>query len=80
MVDAWRAGDAPRARELGAPLAALAGSLFAEPNPSVIKAVLHARGRIATPDVRLPLLPPDPATVAVALDRLADAERVPAVA
>jgi len=30
---------------------------FAEPNPTVIKAVLHAQGRIPTPDVRLPLLP-----------------------
>jgi 4-hydroxy-tetrahydrodipicolinate synthase len=78
MADAWRAGDAPRARELGAPLAPLAAALFAEPNPSVIKAVLHAQGRIGAPDVRLPLLPPDPATVAVALDRLADADRVPA--
>jgi 4-hydroxy-tetrahydrodipicolinate synthase len=67
MVDAWRAGDAARARELGAPLAPLAAALFAEPNPSVIKAVLHATGRIPVPDVRLPLLPPDPATVAAAL-------------
>jgi 4-hydroxy-tetrahydrodipicolinate synthase len=74
MVDVWRAGDAPRARCLGAPLAPLAAALFAEPNPTVIKAVLHARGRIATPDVRLPLLPPDPATVAAALDRLTAAE------
>jgi len=31
-------------------------SLFAEPNPAVFKAVLHAQGRIPTPDVRLPLL------------------------
>ena len=80
MADAWRAGDAPRARELGSPLAPLAAALFAEPNPSVIKAVLHAQGRIAAPDVRLPLLPPDAATVAVALDRLADAGRVAAAA
>jgi 4-hydroxy-tetrahydrodipicolinate synthase len=28
---------------------------FAEPNPSVLKGVLHAQGRIPTPDVRLPL-------------------------
>jgi 4-hydroxy-tetrahydrodipicolinate synthase len=40
----------------------------------VIKAVLHATGRIASPDVRLPLLPPDPATVAAALNRLAATE------
>jgi 4-hydroxy-tetrahydrodipicolinate synthase len=29
---------------------------FAEPNPSVFKGVLHAQGRIPTPDVRLPLV------------------------
>jgi 4-hydroxy-tetrahydrodipicolinate synthase len=75
MADAWRTGDVPRARCLGAPLAPLAAALFAEPNPTVIKAVLHARGRIATPDVRLPLLPPDPEIVAAALDRLTAAER-----
>lgn len=28
---------------------------FAEPNPSVWKGVLHAQGRIATPDVRMPM-------------------------
>jgi 4-hydroxy-tetrahydrodipicolinate synthase len=28
---------------------------FAEPNPSVFKGVLHAQGRIATPDLRLPM-------------------------
>ena len=44
MVDAWRAGDARQARCLGAPLAPLAAALFAEPNPTVIKAVLHATG------------------------------------
>jgi 4-hydroxy-tetrahydrodipicolinate synthase len=70
MVDAWRAGDVARARDLGARLAPLAAALFAEPNPSVIKAVLHARGRIPAPDVRLPLLPADPTTVAAALHRL----------
>jgi 4-hydroxy-tetrahydrodipicolinate synthase len=77
MVDAWRAGDALRARSLGAPLAPLAAALFAEPNPTVIKAVLHAQGRIATPDVRLPLLPPRPEQVAAALDLLAAAEQSP---
>jgi 4-hydroxy-tetrahydrodipicolinate synthase len=80
MVDAWRAGDARQARCLCAPLARLAAALFAEPNPTVIKAVLHARGRIATPDVRLPLLPPEPATVAAALDLLAAAEGAPVAA
>ncbi|GAA5137950.1 hypothetical protein [Pseudonocardia adelaidensis] len=44
---------------------------------SVIKAVLHARGRVAAPDVRLPLLPPHPEAVATALDLLAAAELAP---
>jgi 4-hydroxy-tetrahydrodipicolinate synthase len=33
----------------------LVGAVFAEPNPAVVKAVLHAEGRIPTPDVRMPL-------------------------
>jgi 4-hydroxy-tetrahydrodipicolinate synthase len=57
LVDAWRAGDAARARPLGHRLSRLSAALFAEPNPTVIKAVLHARGRIPTASVRLPLLP-----------------------
>ncbi|MEV8093957.1 dihydrodipicolinate synthase family protein [Kitasatospora sp. NPDC085879] len=71
LADAWRKGDAARARELGHRLAALARAAFAEPNPAVVKGVLHAQGRIPTPDVRLPLLPATPAAVATALDRLA---------
>lgn len=55
---------------LGHRLAALAAALFREPNPTVIKAVLYAEGRIPTPDVRLPLLPPTAATVDDALTRL----------
>jgi 4-hydroxy-tetrahydrodipicolinate synthase len=68
-VAAWRAGDAVP-RRLAAPLTAFAAALFAEPNPSVLKAVLYARGRIAAPDVRLPLLPAHPDTVEAALAEL----------
>lgn len=57
LAAAWRAGDVARARALGHRLARLSAALFAEPNPTVIKGVLHARGLIPTPDVRLPLLP-----------------------
>ncbi|WP_433435886.1 4-hydroxy-tetrahydrodipicolinate synthase family protein [Nonomuraea sp. CA-141351] len=57
LVDAWNAGDAVRARALGHRLARLSAALFAEPNPTVIKGVLHAQGLIPTPDVRLPLVP-----------------------
>lgn len=67
LVAAWRAGDVARARPLGHRLAGLSAALFAEPNPSVVKAVLHAHGRIPTPDVRPPLLPAGPETTARAL-------------
>jgi 4-hydroxy-tetrahydrodipicolinate synthase len=57
LIARWNAGDAAPARVLGGRLAALSTALFAEPNPTVIKAVLHERGRIPTAAVRLPLLP-----------------------
>jgi 4-hydroxy-tetrahydrodipicolinate synthase len=46
------AGEVSQARGL----TRLSMAVFAEPNPTVIKGVLHAQGRIPTPDVRLPLL------------------------
>ncbi|MET7327577.1 4-hydroxy-tetrahydrodipicolinate synthase [Nonomuraea sp. NPDC005650] len=66
LVDAWNAGDAVRARALGHRLARLSAALFAEPNPTVIKGVLHAQGLIPTPDVRLPLVPAGEAAVSQA--------------
>jgi 4-hydroxy-tetrahydrodipicolinate synthase len=66
-VVSWRVGDAACARKLTSPLTRLAAALFAEPNPSVLKAVLHAQGRITSPAVRLPLLAAQPRTVAAAL-------------
>ncbi|MEV7414571.1 dihydrodipicolinate synthase family protein [Streptomyces sp. NPDC089919] len=71
LAAAWRAGEAGRARELGHRLSRLSAALFAEPNPTVLKAVLHAQGRIPTPDVRLPLLPAGPVTTEAALKELA---------
>ncbi|MEU9074170.1 dihydrodipicolinate synthase family protein [Kitasatospora sp. NPDC048538] len=67
LAAAWRAGDAARARELGHRLTGLALAAFAAPNPAVTKGVLHAQGRIPTPDVRLPLLPAGRAEVDTAL-------------
>jgi 4-hydroxy-tetrahydrodipicolinate synthase len=69
---AWQAGRAVEGRGLGRKLAPLAAALFAEPNPAVIKGVLHAQGKIPSPAVRLPLLPARAETVRTAL-RLADA-------
>ncbi|BCY10352.1 4-hydroxy-tetrahydrodipicolinate synthase [Actinoplanes sp. L3-i22] len=62
---AWQDGDPATARKLTHELSPLSAALFAEPNPAVVKAVLHARGRIPTAAVRLPLLPAS----AAALDR-----------
>lgn len=66
LVSSWRAGEADRARPLGHRLARLSAALFAEPNPSVIKAVLHAQGHIPSPAVRLPLLPASPGATSAA--------------
>ncbi|MGR4878561.1 dihydrodipicolinate synthase family protein [Streptomyces sp. LARHCF249] len=71
LADAWRAGDAARARPLGHALARMSAAVFAEPNPAVVKGVLHAQGRIPAPDVRLPLLPASGAAVTAALEQLA---------
>jgi 4-hydroxy-tetrahydrodipicolinate synthase len=57
LVSLWREGRAAEARDLGHRLAPLSGALFAEPNPAVIKSVLHRLGQIPSPAVRLPLLP-----------------------
>lgn len=56
LADAWHAGDTAHARRLGHRLARLSTGVFAEPNPTVLKSVLHAQGRIPTSRVRLPLL------------------------
>jgi 4-hydroxy-tetrahydrodipicolinate synthase len=58
-----------RARGADPALTRLALALFAEPNPTVIKAVLHAQGRIPTPAVRLPLLAAGRSSTAAALAR-----------
>ncbi len=66
LMALWRSGDVTAARTLGGRLSTLSAALFAEPNPTVIKAVLHAQGRIPTPAVRLPLLPAQPGSADVA--------------
>lgn len=70
LITAWHVGDVARARALGNRLSRLSAALFAEPNPTVVKGVLHAQSRIPTPSVRLPLLPADKSTVETALRRL----------
>ena len=66
LIGLWRDGLASAARPLGHPLAEVASALFAEPNPVVIKAVLHRLGQIPSPVVRLPLVPASAAATDVA--------------
>ena len=67
LIAAWHSGQLDHARELGHRLAPLSAALFAEPNPAVIKGVLHAQGRIPSPAVRLPLLPAGRNAISAAL-------------
>lgn len=55
MIDDGLAGRVADARARAEALLPVVLALFAEPNPAVIKGVLHAQGRIPTPDVRTPL-------------------------
>ena len=70
MIDAGLAGDVIEARRLAEALLPLTLALFAEPSPAVIKAVLHARGRIRSPHVRMPLAEASPAALEQALAAL----------
>ncbi|MFI6423385.1 4-hydroxy-tetrahydrodipicolinate synthase [Streptomyces sp. NPDC050842] len=56
LISLWQRDATGPARRLGMELARLSAALFVEPNPTVIKGVLHAQGRIPSPAVRLPLL------------------------
>lgn len=56
MIECGLAGDIAGGRLRHEALLPVVQACFAEPNPAVFKAVLHAQGRIPTPDLRLPLL------------------------
>jgi 4-hydroxy-tetrahydrodipicolinate synthase len=56
LISLWQRDATGPARRLGSELSRLSAALFAEPNPAVIKGVLHVQGRIPSPAVRLPLL------------------------
>ncbi|HEY4278223.1 MAG TPA: dihydrodipicolinate synthase family protein [Conexibacter sp.] len=80
LIELAQAGEIAVARREAASLVPLARSLFAEPNPSVIKGVLHRRGLIATPDVRLPHVAASAVAVSAALEALDAVERAAATA
>ena len=55
MIEHGLAGEVAPGRAHAETLLPLVRALFAEPSPAVIKALLHAEGRIPTADVRMPL-------------------------
>ena len=77
MVRCWHTGESGRARALGHRLTGLSAALFAEPNPTVIKAALHAQGQIPSPAVRLPLLAASPAAADAALRHASELAQIP---
>ena len=56
MIECGLAGKVDDGRAHAEALLPVVQACFAEPNPAVFKGVLHAQGRIPTPDVRLPLV------------------------
>jgi 4-hydroxy-tetrahydrodipicolinate synthase len=55
LVECGLAGKIDEGRHHHDALLPVVQTGFAEPNPAVWKGVLHAQGRIATPDVRMPM-------------------------
>jgi 4-hydroxy-tetrahydrodipicolinate synthase len=73
MTECGLAGKVDDGRSHAEALLPITQACFAEPNPSVFKGVLHAHGRIPTPDLRLPLVPASSGAVERALAAVADA-------
>ena len=67
MIECGLRGEVEAGRAQAEALLPVVQALFAEPSPAVIKAVLHAHGRIPTPHVRMPLADASPDTVARAV-------------
>jgi len=55
MIECGLTGKLEDGRAHAEALLPVVRAAFAEPNPAVFKGVMHAQGRIATPDVRAPL-------------------------
>jgi 4-hydroxy-tetrahydrodipicolinate synthase len=75
MIDAGLKGRVDEGRAHAEALLPLVLALFAEPSPAVIKALLHAEGRIPTPDLRMPLANASAGAVDAARRALEEARR-----
>ncbi len=63
MMDAALAGDLAKANAIHYKLFALMGTMFCYPNPAPAKKGLHLMGKIAVPEVRLPMTEMDAASL-----------------
>jgi 4-hydroxy-tetrahydrodipicolinate synthase len=75
MIECGLAGKIDDGRGHAEALLPVVRTAYVEPNPAVFKGVLHEQGKIATPDVRLPLLNASDASVANCLAEVARASR-----
>lgn len=73
MIECGLAGKIEDGRAHAEALLPVIRAAYIDPNPAVFKGVLHAQGRIATPDVRLPLTNGSAEAVARCLDAVANA-------
>jgi 4-hydroxy-tetrahydrodipicolinate synthase len=75
MIECGLAGKLDDGRAHAEALLPVVRAGFAEPNPAVFKGVLHAQGRIATPDLRLPMTNASEGAVTAALEAIERAGR-----
>ena len=73
MIECGLAGKLDDGRAHAEALLPVIQAGFAEPNPAVWKGVLHAQGRIATPDLRAPMTAASPAAIERCLAAIAAA-------
>jgi 4-hydroxy-tetrahydrodipicolinate synthase len=70
MIDCGLTAKVDEGRSLAEALLPVVRCLFAEPNPSVLKGVLHAQGRIPTPEPRLPITHASSGAVEAAIEAI----------
>jgi 4-hydroxy-tetrahydrodipicolinate synthase len=75
MIECGLAGKIEDGRAHAEALLPVVRAAYVEPNPSVFKGVLHAQGRIATPDLRLPMTNASPGAVEACLAAVESALR-----
>jgi 4-hydroxy-tetrahydrodipicolinate synthase len=73
MIECGLAGKIEDGRAHAEALLPVIRAAYVDPNPAIFKGVLHAQGRIATPDVRLPLTNGSPDAIRRCLDAVAHA-------